>query len=510
VTTIQASLRSASDLTVRPVTGARAVARNAQLQYLRAFAALGVVLSHSSFVFERLGVYGVALFFAISGYLMSSLIRTDDPWRFLSHRILRIYPIYFIVVGLVLALSRITGVPATFDLLGFSLLPVGLRSFTLGVEWTLVFEISYYTLLFLLALAGLRRYIEAIALAWMALILGWFALSPGLSQQSQLPIHVLMLAAANFAFAGGLLLPSLIARGLLPRSAALAAIPLILAYDWFGDGANRILAGVAAMGLVGWAVQTKAHRPATITRPLLALGDWSYALYLCHAPIILMVIHLWPESLRDLPPEPFAVGMTLLSTLFLGPADVALYRVLRRSADAARPLTRRLALLPFVALFLAIAAYGTVTSIRDNLQNQRIDATLRQMGRAAFASADAAQAKLATLSTALPQPVEGLLEAIEKLEDVRIVLRGWLLTEEVPDDIRFRAFCGGRPIRVERIRRRLRRDLVEALGRPDLASLRIGFSIVTPAPACEAGASIFAMAFDRDGNAVVLPGTLRF
>jgi peptidoglycan/LPS O-acetylase OafA/YrhL len=511
VSTTQASLRSASDLSVRPAAGAGVVSRNARIQYLRGFAAFGVVLAHSSFAFERFGVYGVALFFAISGYLMSGLVRSDDPWRFLSHRILRIYPTYFLMVGLVLAMSRITGVPASFDLLGFTLLPAGLRTFTLGgLEWTLVFEITYYTLLFLLALAGLQRHIEVMALVWAAVILGWLALAPGESQQSQLPIHLLLLASANFAFAGGLLVPSLIARGLLPRAGALLGIPLILAYDWVGLGANRILAGFAAVCLVGWAVQAKAQRPTILTRPLLALGDWSYALYLCHAPIIVTVAFLWPDSLSGVPSEPFAVGAALLATLILGPLDVALYRVLRRSSDAARPLTRRVSLLPFVLLFVAVAAYGVVTSIRDGLQNQRIDETLAQIGGTALVHADAVREKLIELPTALPQPVQGALEAMDRLPDGRIVLRGWVLTEDSPDTISFRAFCAGRPIALERIRRRLRPDLVESLGRPDLAKIRIGFSLVAPPPSCPSGTQIFAIAFDRDGRAAVLPGTLRF
>jgi hypothetical protein len=41
------------------------------------------------------------------------------------------------------------------------------------------------------------------------------------------------------------------------------------------------------------------------------------------------------------------------------------------------------------------------------------------------------------------------------LPDGRIVLRGWVLTEDSPDTISFRAFCAGRPIALERIRRRL-------------------------------------------------------
>ena len=54
----------------------------------------------------RFGLVGVAVFFTISGLLMSDLIQRSDPWRFLAHRIVRIYPLYLLAVaGLLLLIA---------------------------------------------------------------------------------------------------------------------------------------------------------------------------------------------------------------------------------------------------------------------------------------------------------------------------------------------------------------------------------------------------------------------
>ena len=110
--------------------------RNRNLQWLRAFAALSVVLYHASVYLDRFvgddrflrlfdgrfGLLGVAIFFAISGYLMAEILPRTDPWSFLTHRIVRIYPIFFIVLGsLIVARGKLH----EYDLWAMTLVPVG-------------------------------------------------------------------------------------------------------------------------------------------------------------------------------------------------------------------------------------------------------------------------------------------------------------------------------------------------------------------------------------------------
>jgi exopolysaccharide production protein ExoZ len=81
---------------------------NYRLQYLRALAAVSVVVCHASYylmaargdsslwvTFGRGGLFGVMLFFAISGYLMAQLAPGATSLRFMAHRLIRIYPPYW-------------------------------------------------------------------------------------------------------------------------------------------------------------------------------------------------------------------------------------------------------------------------------------------------------------------------------------------------------------------------------------------------------------------------------
>jgi peptidoglycan/LPS O-acetylase OafA/YrhL len=81
--------------------------------YLRILLALGVVLFHSGPLFGYIGMNGmvaVHIFFIISGFYMTYIIKnkyskTKRPfYAFLSNRILRIYPIYWLVLLLTIVL----------------------------------------------------------------------------------------------------------------------------------------------------------------------------------------------------------------------------------------------------------------------------------------------------------------------------------------------------------------------------------------------------------------------
>jgi exopolysaccharide production protein ExoZ len=496
-----------SDIRILHSAPSYAPARNATIQYLRAAAATAVLLHHASIADGRFGVYGVSLFFAISGYLMSGLIRSTDPWRFLSHRILRIYPIFFLMVGFSFILSRLLGGPFTFDLLAMTLAPVGFRSYALGgIEWTLVFEITYYTALFLLAWAKLQRHLEGIAIAWIGAIVG-MPLLFGPQEGLYLPVHLLLLAPANQAFAGGLLLPALISRGYFPRASVLIILPIVLIYDLVDLETNRLLSGVAAVCLVGWAAQTTARPFHSAKNPFLLLGDWSYALYLCHVPIIQTVVRLWPASMEELNPAWFAVGAAFLTVLLFGPLDMALYRKLRGWADVAQPRTTRVAMSAFVAAFLALSVYGSVTHVFDEIQNRRIRSTLGQLGPSALSSPNAANARIAATQLALPSSFQGAFERVDPLQDGRVVLRGWAFSGDNPsEDIKVRAFCGGREFGIERYQRRMRTDIARSLGREDVAGRRFGFALFAPRQGCPTGSRAFVIAFDEAGRAAVLPG----
>jgi exopolysaccharide production protein ExoZ len=511
VTVSQGYIESTSGLNVTEQKSAAVGSRKAEIQYLRGFAAVAVVLTHLTLGDERFGVYGVSVFFAISGYLMSTLARSDDPWRFLSHRIVRIYPTFFLMVGFAFLLKIAVDTPFSFDLLGLSLMPVGGRSNSLGgIEWTLVFEITYYTLLFFLMLFKRQRSLDAIAAVWLAVILGATFLLPSVSEALQFPLN-LLLVPANVAFAGGLLVPALLARGYLPAVSAVLIVPFVFAYGLFDLDTNRCLSGLAATCLVGWAAQAKVGREASPIRPLLTLGEWSYALYLCHVPVIRAVNAVWPDWLAPWGAAWLGLAASLVAASIFGPIDVALYRKGRQWVDHAPPRRTRLTISVFVLAFLGVTTYGSVTSVLDTIQNRNVRNTLNQLGRPALRSPEAATARVAELGIGLASSFRGAFERIDHVADGRAVLRGWAFDgQDLSDAIMVRAFCRGRGIPVERVSRRLRPDVAETLGRQDLATRRFGFTLLVQESGCSKGSQVFVVAFDRLGHAGVLPGLVEW
>jgi peptidoglycan/LPS O-acetylase OafA/YrhL len=125
---------------------------------LRLFAAIVVVLAHmeslsgrpDSFAFgnEPMGISGVLIFFAISGYLVTGSWRADpDLGRFLAKRFLRLVPALAVAVPLTYLVVMAIGIE------GFP----GNRFSTLnGSLWTITIEVQCYIFLALTMLVTTR------------------------------------------------------------------------------------------------------------------------------------------------------------------------------------------------------------------------------------------------------------------------------------------------------------------------------------------------------------------
>jgi len=102
-----------------------------QIQALRAWAAIGVVLFHLGGALSApkyfglafpaqlssLGASGVLLFFVLSGFIIhfvhaGDLDRPERLPRYLFRRAMRLYPIYWVVLGLVAGFAIISGIGA--------------------------------------------------------------------------------------------------------------------------------------------------------------------------------------------------------------------------------------------------------------------------------------------------------------------------------------------------------------------------------------------------------------
>ncbi len=349
--------------------------RNLQIQWLRALAAIMVVLYHASIygvlILEngsfiswfdgRFGMFGVSLFFSISGYLMATALSVQEPFTFLAHRVLRIYPGFLGVVALFWLLNLALDQQIYVNFAALTLAPVGAEArYPLKVEWTLVFEVVFYTSLFVISLCGLARRLSWIALAWLAMLAGSSLLRPdpgGLVY----PVQRILTVCENVGMAGGLLIPALLRLRLPPlllMVTGAAAWPLYGLYPLDNEG-GRWLFGAGATLVVAGAVGVAQARPEfgnnRIGRSAARFGDYSYALYLLHVPIIRSLYqHVRSPVFAVL--WVLGVSLAILLSLPVGRLDVRLYRYLKSSLKRVKALPLRAAVCAYLLILVGVAA----------------------------------------------------------------------------------------------------------------------------------------------------------
>ncbi|MBW4038837.1 MAG: acyltransferase [Acidobacteria bacterium] len=159
------------------------------LQLLRAVAVILVVWCHAgqmldtsgSHGFPGLGIFGIDIFFVISGFILSLTVLREraEPgastmWEFMKRRFIRIYPIYWFVA--LLTLARLTLSHQIFKhnyLPAFFLLPplqYPDQYFIVGYSWTMSFEMFFYVLLGLILLKTVKRAIPALMFLLIAAV----------------------------------------------------------------------------------------------------------------------------------------------------------------------------------------------------------------------------------------------------------------------------------------------------------------------------------------------------
>ena len=146
------------------------LSRIRNLQALRIYAAIPVILYHTNFRLpgvRQIGVFGVHMFFLLSGYIMASICDTDST-AFVRRRLIRIIPLYW---TLTLALYSVAwkfphlmnatrALPSEL-LKSLFFIPFqksnGLYQPILFVGWTVNYEMFFYIMLSLGVLINRRR-----------------------------------------------------------------------------------------------------------------------------------------------------------------------------------------------------------------------------------------------------------------------------------------------------------------------------------------------------------------
>ncbi|MCO5063627.1 MAG: acyltransferase [Rhizobiaceae bacterium] len=273
------------------------------IQYLRAFAALAVVVFHAA---ERTGLHfvigaaGVHVFFVISGFIMAAISadRPASPKDFFRNRLLRIAPAYWaatlaMLLGGAVGLFPNLKIELAHTLGSFLFVPVhspsgdGLAPL-LVQGWTLNYEMFFYAVFALVLFLKPSARFPALALAFSVLVLS------GLWWRPENPIVGFYTSPLILEFVAGAALAKLWQRGKLPPAfigillvclslAGFAAIQIFrLRFDAWTLGPLATLLVFGAL-----AIEVRGKLPAVPT--LGYLGESSYSIYLWHTFAISIV-----------------------------------------------------------------------------------------------------------------------------------------------------------------------------------------------------------------------------
>lgn len=318
---------------------------NPALDGIRALAVLAVLAHHAEAPWLQGGFIGVDVFFVLSGFLITRLLRDEldasrrlSLPRFYARRAVRLYPTLLLVIVAVLAAAPNLWREALLAGLYLSDYSVALfeTPIVLAHTWSLSVEEHFYLLWPLLLPWVMRQADPArVLLRFYVCALIWSGLS--------LILFDWNLTYCRFdARLGGLALGCWLALARLPHLprytgwAALTLLGLLCVAASYGTGNAMlvfILAQVGAAGLIVAAQQ--ATGPAAILAQLRYVGKLSYGLYLWHWPVfywLLMQRQGWAVTLLAGGALTFA-----LAALSYHGVDVPL-QVLKRRFSASAPV----------------------------------------------------------------------------------------------------------------------------------------------------------------------------
>lgn len=328
------------------------------VQYLRALAALAVVVLHAA---ERsghhftVGAAGVDIFFVISGFVMWTLAATRPvtTGAFYRDRLLRIAPLYWIVT-LVMAAGALAGlfprIRLTADHVVASLVFLPHRSPSNGEiwpllvqGWTLNLEIFFYLIFGLLLFLPRERRLAALAIVFVGLVLsGWYFRFEGAVLASF--TRPIMLEFLYGAVLGKLWLDDRLPGRTIGAAAIAVASAGFMTLALFPKAVDQLLFGLLAILLVTGVVSVEKSGPIRRWPWLSYLGDASYSIYLWHTLAISVAAKAAGIlSLGALPTLVLGVAggtaLGILSYELLEKPLLALVKTRRRAG--AKPLTPR-------------------------------------------------------------------------------------------------------------------------------------------------------------------------
>jgi peptidoglycan/LPS O-acetylase OafA/YrhL len=349
------------------------MAKLLSLQMARGIAANLVVLQHltefeAKYAGTKLpgmlhyGDLGVDIFFVLSGFIMVAIAgRNVNALQFLWRRAARIYPTYWLATVVMIAVAvflpgvvheQLASIPLWRSFLLIAATP---KQPVVSVGWTLVHEVYFY-LVFAVFLAFRLTYLLG-TLAWATIVIALTIVLPDQVIASS-PVLEMATSPLTFEFMMGVFIGVLwidrpVPRVLVNAGAAVPALFILafilligLHYSFFAQdtalfgivpfGDSRYLAEVRILmfgipiALILYSLVTyETHLKKRVPRLLVALGDWSYSIYLFH----FMVLSALGRAVFWLFPEhgPYAsVTLFVLGFLVVNLAGAAIYILFER------------------------------------------------------------------------------------------------------------------------------------------------------------------------------------
>jgi peptidoglycan/LPS O-acetylase OafA/YrhL len=300
-----------------------ATRRFESLDGLRALSILGVIWHHTApswvgAVAGHIGAEGVSLFFAISGFLITTLLLRErgrrgviDLKAFYLRRSLRIFPLYYatllVYVVMVWALERSSPTGQAFfeHLVYFATYTSNLFVDLQGrvifyFSWSLAAEEQFYLVWPAVLIFTRTRRHALTALALMMMTASWGEWT-GNRYLAAIPSPLLCGVALALALDAKPGFRGL--QRLLGHAASPLAVLVLLAAALIWGNAPRLLVGALMAGLVGCCVIQEQHGLAALLRwrPLAYIGSISYGMYMLHMLCKNFIVKLlawlqWPSD----------------------------------------------------------------------------------------------------------------------------------------------------------------------------------------------------------------------
>jgi len=289
------------------------------LDYLRGLAAFGIMIyhyigwvsgnSHSESFMGRVGVYGVSIFYVLSGltlyyvYYDKMTPSMDEVLAFFKKRVFRILPLLWLVTILSIVLLKqkqdiSTIVYNLTGLFGF----LEWNKYIATGAWSIGNELVFYVFFPLFIMAAKRSKISfalfSVLIFSIYLYFTFFVLTTSLELSDQWRDYVNPLNQLFFFLGGfliGYIFKNVVIKNFLSIAIILIGFGLFVLYPVTGNqvylvtGFTRVTFTLSCLLICLGFYKLTIKLPDTLHKPLTLLGEASYSVYLLH-PIVYFII----------------------------------------------------------------------------------------------------------------------------------------------------------------------------------------------------------------------------